>query len=423
MAELFGLIDSSLKQPVPLEKISVDVKIKGSTGSIQSNFTYFNKGENPIEAAFVFPLEDRFSVCGFQVKVEDRIIKGKVVDEDKAWDIYDDAISAGQTAFRLQASHGSSDVFKISVGNLPSKASAEIHMECIGALKISRDGSISFTLPIVMNPRYSRESHTNEIKTDNTNLTVNPPGALYVKSHYQFYFTMHVETGSEIEKIFSETDLKLKVILNNDKRKAIVNLDDDFQLNQDIDVIIKQKSPFAAHVFTENGKGEPVTVKGQEVTTWEEQYPSLPIVMINFLPKFEGTSDSSVASEFVFLIDRSGSMSGNRIKSAKEALLLFLKSLPMNSCFDIISFGSSSHSFFVTSQKYSDENLEEACAFVEEIKADMGGTDILQPLISLYNRPKTPQILERNIFLLTDGEVSNTQEVINLVKSKAAENR
>ena len=49
--------------------------------------------------------------------------------------------------------------------------------------------------------------------------------------------------------------------------------------------------------------------------------------------------------EYTFLIDRSGSMSGNCIQMAREALIVFLKSLPETAYFNIVSFGSS-HSFY-----------------------------------------------------------------------------
>ena len=47
---------------------------------------------------------------------------------------------------------------------------------------------------------------------------------------------------------------------------------------------------------------------------------------------------------FTFLIDRSGSMYGSRIRKAREALILFMRSLPQGCLFSIISFGTD-HSY------------------------------------------------------------------------------
>ena len=44
---------------------------------------------------------------------------------------------------------------------------------------------------------------------------------------------------------------------------------------------------------------------------------------------------------FIFLVDRSGSMGcGRRMKIARDALILFMRSLPKNCVYSIISFGS-----------------------------------------------------------------------------------
>ena len=53
-------------------------------------------------------------------------------------------------------------------------------------------------------------------------------------------------------------------------------------------------------------------------------------------------------------------MSGTRIKMAKDSLILFLKSLPPNSYFNIISFGSSYAFMFPESKKFTEDTVEEA---------------------------------------------------------------
>ena len=64
--------------------------------------------------------------------------------------------------------------------------------------------------------------------------------------------------------------------------------------------------------------------------------------------------------EYVFLIDRSGSMSGQPIKLAVEALKLFLHSLPIGCKFNVVSFGSDYAKLFETSQPYNDLSFESA---------------------------------------------------------------
>jgi len=87
--------------------------------------------------------------------------------------------------------------------------------------------------------------------------------------------------------------------------------------------------------------------------------------------------------EYVFLIDRSGSMSGNPMDLAVQALKLFLHSLPEGSKFNVVSFGSSYAKLFDMSVAYNDENFKKAIAEVSTFQADMGGTEIYEPLQDL----------------------------------------
>ena len=50
--------------------------------------------------------------------------------------------------------------------------------------------------------------------------------------------------------------------------------------------------------------------------------------------------------------------------------------------------------------------------------ANYGGTEIYQPLKSIFDRPACVADHLRRVFLLTDGAVSNSPMVISLVKTR-----
>jgi hypothetical protein len=57
--------------------------------------------------------------------------------------------------------------------------------------------------------------------------------------------------------------------------------------------------------------------------------------------------------EYIFLIDRSGSMQGTPIKLAVQALKVFLHSLPLGCYVNVYSFGSNFETLFESSMEYS----------------------------------------------------------------------
>lgn len=52
---------------------------------------------------------------------------------------------------------------------------------------------------------------------------------------------------------------------------------------------------------------------------------------------------------------------------------------------------------------------------VSGFNADMGGTEILEPIRDIFSDPLDP-VLPRNLYLLTDGAVENTKLIVELIR-------
>ena len=67
----------------------------------------------------------------------------------------------------------------------------------------------------------------------------------------------------------------------------------------------------------------------------------------------------------IFVVDRSGSMSGKKIEQAKEALKFVLNNLREGDMFNIIAYDSSVESFRPELQRYDEQTRKAALGFVE----------------------------------------------------------
>jgi hypothetical protein len=115
-------------------------------------------------------------------------------------------------------------------------------------------------------------------------------------------------------------------------------------------------------------------------------------------------------------------MDGNRISQARQALVIFLRSLPSDSYFNVISFGSSYEKMYPKSVRYEDQTTKDSIAKVQKMNADFGGTEIYYPLENALTQPLI-EGYPRFVFLLTDGSVSNTENVITMAKKKVGYSR
>ncbi|XP_029964263.1 von Willebrand factor A domain-containing protein 5A-like isoform X6 [Salarias fasciatus] len=403
------------KEPVPLKSIEVELEVRDHVATVVSTLNYQNKEDKPIEAVFVFPLPGDAAVCHFSAKMGQKEIVAEVKEKQEAREEYDDALSSGQQAFLLEESDQSPDVFSMSVGCLPPGESASIRLEYVTELAVQADEGLRFCLPAVLNPRYTPQG------SEAPAVQVNSVPASLVP--YSLSFSARVSSPRPISKVESSCSLDPLQFLNTDQTQATVKLGAGHKFDRDVEVLIYYKDAHQPTAVVEAGQAsaKPGTLMGD------------PVVMVSLFPEFPQSVMSSVAScgEFVFLMDRSGSMgvsmnnkdrNETRISSARETLLLLLKSLPMGCYFNIYSFGSSYEHIFPKSVEYSQQTMEEALKRVGTMEADLGGTEILKPLKHIHEQPCIPSH-PRQLFVFTDGEVGNTREVIDLVKKNSGSHR
>ncbi|XP_073725017.1 von Willebrand factor A domain-containing protein 5A-like [Misgurnus anguillicaudatus] len=413
MMNCCGLVTKE-KQPVPLKSIRVEVQVKSHVATVTSTLQYVNEEERHLEALFVFPLPADAAVCHFSAKIGDQEIVAEVQERQTARDQYDDAVSSGQQAFLLEESEESSDVFRLSVGCLSPGQNADITITYITELSVQADHSLRFCLPAVLNPRYTPAGSDAGIVSEISSCVSVP---------YTLTLSVHVSSPNPISKLESNCTLDPLVFLNSDHTQATVNLSSGHKFDKDVELFLYYQNTHQPTAIVEAG-----------VTTAKPgSLMSDPVVMISLYPEFPEEVMSSLATqgEFIFVIDRSGSMgcmmhhgerAQMRIESAKETLLLLLKSLPMGCYFNIYGFGSHFESFFPQSVVYNQDTMDQALKKVNEIRANMGGTKILQPLEHIYSQPCYPEH-PRQLFVFTDGEVGNTKEVLDLVRLHAKSHR
>ncbi|XP_053392408.1 von Willebrand factor A domain-containing protein 5A-like isoform X2 [Mercenaria mercenaria] len=384
--------------PVPLKSIKVDVHIVGYIAEVSSRLTYFNEEEIPVEAVFTFPVDDGSAVFQFEADIDGRHIVAEIQEKEQAKLTYQDAVEHGKTAMLLKEDNSAGDIFSCLLGNLPPQSEASLVMKYVIELPQEADGRLRFTLPTVLNPRYS---------PDVGGLTAGE-GATYIppsKVRYEFSMAAVVEGYYKITSVTSDRT-KLDVKYGENNKIAKVALKEEFKFDHDLGFLVQYETPYSPQVILETGNPETEGLMKEDM------------LMVSFHPDLKEVA-MATNGEYIFVIDRSGSMEGNEIENAKEALLLFLKSLPPGCYFNIVSFGSTHSSLFSNgSEEYTEESLGKAIKLQKEMDADMGGTEILSPLDDIFKR----ELIKghpRRVFVLTDGRVGNTHQVLGLVKTQS----
>ncbi|EAR93851.2 type A von willebrand factor domain protein (macronuclear) [Tetrahymena thermophila SB210] len=417
-AQDFQLISD--KVPATLQSIEYKCQIINNILNINLSQTFISKSINEYsQTVYFFPIEEGVCLESFEAKYDQKTIKGIVKDKTEAKKEYHQNKNQGNfVSYAQTQTIKDQDYCKILLGNLPPNKHVEITLVFTQQLSSMLNKYFIANIPLI----YCEDEVSAKLGKNALTLDLFCTGKIsYAESR-----------GYPVEKIMID-DNTARFNLSH----ALLQKDIDFQL-----------------IFSYEGMFDPQVILGSSKIFHQDSVKSaiLPVshsAMVSFVPNFneEITKEiddtiraainngdnilsdefqqklnqelvdhlNSSRSEFIFLLDRSGSMSGQPIDRACQALTLFLKSLPTDSYFNVISFGSSFKLLFPQSEKYNSQSLEKAISNISKYKADLGGTEIYKPLKNVFVQNKI-QGYNKQVFLLTDGEVDSPEQVISLIR-------
>ena len=320
------------------------------------------------------------------------------------------------------------DLLITKIGNIPPKKEIKVIFSFIQLLDISLGKKLKFVLPLVLTPRFiplekTLDLLTNFISTkgfDDGNLisAIQAGNIKYIKNENQLLYNYNINVNLHCE-------YKIEKVLTRMKNKnVVIDKLNEYEYNIKLDpsmIHIPNEDFVLEYEINENDLKRPQLFLEQH-PKYKNDYcfyysfnPSF-VIKENNPDVIENPIEEDFKGNFIFLIDRSGSMSGQRIEMAKQSLIYFLKSLQENgSKFNIISFGSKHYSLFNGNILVNDENIKKAIEEIMKFDADMGGTQIKYPLLSIQ-KDFLEKDLKNRVFVMTDGAVWDVDDCLSIVK-------
>ena len=411
-----------------------------ATTELTQYFT--NPLDNAIELSISFPIKEEINLTKFVVTIGEKIVISKVMAKEKAEEKYNDSVASGNTGFISRYDEEMSN-YSVNIGNINPKQKIKLNtifIQMIGSQDMSYEFNIMEKYPTFHYKELNRDEARNKIIQANFKIETQSKITRLIapflddeakkNSKYEVAFSNDFKKA-DIKYIKNPDDQKNKNIVKEGPRPGIPG---KFvgQVNQptfyssfcilfrtekmNTPILYYQYNPeFKENSYSINYVYPSKSLKNIPIPSQPDQDNK-----ISYYSKYEDNMINETPGLFIFLIDQSGSMSGKSINLVKQALLLFIQSLPEGSYFQLIGFGTSFKKYNEEPVPYNQENVTKIISIINDLKANMGGTNISGPLDNVYKDDKYSKInLSKNIFLLTDGQVHDREQCVNLITTNS----
>lgn len=377
-SEPIGLFDK-MGRPVAFRGVKVEATIAGLLATTCIVQHYENTTTDNLEITYTFPLPVDAVLLGFEVELGERRLVGEVVRRSEAEERYEDAVEAGDTAFRLMKLR--EGLYSAALGNVLPGESVRIHLVYSEPLRL-RGRMLRYRLPTTIAPRFGDPQDIPAWQRPQTDLAV----------AYGFECSVVLQGALAHASVASTTHpIRFCPGANGLRIEArSSHMDRDFAL----DLRPGEQSSFGALVHDEDGA----------------------FVMLNLLPP--GRRESQGSRDVVILLDCSGSMAGDSIRLAREGVAQSLAQLDPADRFALVRFGTDTDLFAGTLLAASSLNVTRATRWAQAADADLGGTQLAAAVRKALTLRDGKGGLD--LLLLTDGEVWDLESVADEVRQANA---
>ncbi len=340
-----------------VESVRYEIRVRDQTARFRLSQTFRNTGDRPLEVRFLFPVPPDAVVSELVLLVDGKEIAGKLLRKEEARRIFESIVRRRRDPALLEyVGYGllQTSVFPIRPGE---RRKVEVQFT---QLLQRHDGLVDLRVPI----------------------RAVGPGRRAIE---RVDVVARLQTTERLKTVYSPTH-KVKVE-RSDAHHAVCRLTlRDVTGPEDLHLL------FGAHD----------AAVGMDLLSFRPERDEGGFFLLLAAPEFQRDSGlKSVPKTVVFVLDRSGSMSGRKIEQARRALRFMLEQLKPADTFNIVVYDSSVEAFRPELQRADKKTLRAARDFVEGI--DAGGSTNIDAALQTALRMLTDSSRPSYVLFLTDG--------------------
>jgi Ca-activated chloride channel family protein len=384
-----GLYDNKSEKAFTLQHTEVMARVTGNVSRVEVTQTFSNPFDKPLEAVYIFPLPDEAAVDDMEIRVGNRIIRSTIKKRDEAKQIYEKAKQEGKTAGLLEQERD--NVFTQSIANIKPGEKIDVTIRYSDSLKFEK-GNYEFAFPMVVAPRYMS---TNGVK--DAGKIASPTQIAERRSGQNIGVTVEIDAGVPIKGINSTSH---QIQTQQEGRATRIQLAKENEIPNKDFVLRYQVADTAT--------------QSTVLTDTDQRGGHFAAYMI---PAVQYQPGEIVPKDVVFLIDTSGSQSGQPMQASKELMRRFINGLNPNDTFTVMDFSSATTKLSEAPLPNTADNRKRALDYINRLDAN-GGTELFNGIQTVLKFPPAPEGRLRSVVLLTDGLIGDDERVIAEIQKK-----